>query len=162
MRANEFIKPKEDGKVVEVVPAIGAAIGRVGAKMGSAAAKAGVKMGAQLGKVGANKAKGIGQAAVKAVQKAQDKVSKAILKKGSQLAIPTQGGKETEFDIDDVKGDQVTLKNPEAKDIMIKLLKWADVICNNFRPGIMDKLGYSYEFCSSINPKIIYASNFIS
>ena len=42
---------------------------------------------------------------------------------------------------------------------MIKLLKWADVICNNFRPGIMDKLGYSYEFCSSINPKIIYASN---
>ena len=115
MRANEFIKPKEDGKVVEVVPAIGAAIGRVGAKMGSAAAKAGVKMGAQLGKVGANKAKGIGQAAVKAVQKAQDKVSKAILKKGSQLAIPTQGGKETEFDIDDVKGDQVTLKNPEAK-----------------------------------------------
>ena len=49
MRANEFIKPKEDGKVVEVVPAIGAAIGRVGAKMGSAAAKAGGKMGAQLG-----------------------------------------------------------------------------------------------------------------
>ena len=33
MRANEFIKPKEDETVVEVVPAIGAAIGRVGAKM---------------------------------------------------------------------------------------------------------------------------------
>jgi len=39
----------------------------------------------------------------------------AILKKGSKLAIPTQGGKETEFDIDDVKGDMVTLKNPLAK-----------------------------------------------
>ena len=90
MRANEFIKPKEDETVVEVVPAIGAAIGRVGAKMGTAAAKAGVKMGAQLGKVGANKAKGIGQAAVKAVQKAQNKVSNAILKKGSQIAMPTQ------------------------------------------------------------------------
>ena len=115
MRANEFIKPKEDGKVVEVVPAIGAAIGRVGAKMGSAAAKAGVRMGAQLGKVGANKAKGIGQAAVKAVQKAQSKVSNAILKKGSSIAMPMQSGKETEFDIDDVKGDMVTLKNPEAK-----------------------------------------------
>lgn len=115
MRANEFIKPKEDGKVVEVVPAIGAAIGRVGAKMRSAAAKAGVRMGAQLGKVGANKAKGIGQAAVKAVQKAQSKVSNAILKKGSSIAMPTQSGKETEFNIDDVKGDMVTLKNPEAK-----------------------------------------------
>ena len=114
MRAKDFTKPVEKQEVVEVVPAIGAALGRVGAKMGTAAAKAGVKAGAQLGKVGMNKAKGIGQAAVKAVQKAQDKVSKAILKKGSQLAIPTQGGKETEFDIDDVKGDQVTLKNPEA------------------------------------------------
>tara|TARA_B100000900_G_scaffold408643_1_gene423240 strand:+ start:6880 stop:7344 length:465 start_codon:yes stop_codon:yes gene_type:complete len=115
MRAKDFLKPVKEEEIVEVVPMIGAALGRVGAKMGSAAAKAGVKAGAQLGKVGAGKAKGIGQAAVKAVKKAQDKVSKAILKKGSQIAIPTQGGKETEFDIDDVKGDQVTLQNPEAK-----------------------------------------------
>ena len=115
MRAKDFLKPVKEEEIVEVVPMIGAALGRVGAKMGSAAAKAGVKAGAQLGKVGAGKAKGIGQAAVKAVQKAQDKVSKAILKKGSQIAIPTQGGKETEFDIGDVKGDQVTLQNPEAK-----------------------------------------------
>ena len=115
MRAKDFTKPVEEQQVVEVVPAIGAALGRVGAKMGSAAAKAGVKAGAQLGKVGAGKAKGIGAAAVKAVKQAQSKVSKAILKKGSQIAIPTQGGKETEFDIDDVKGDEVTLANPKPK-----------------------------------------------
>tara|TARA_X000000368_G_scaffold368014_1_gene315719 strand:+ start:452 stop:910 length:459 start_codon:yes stop_codon:yes gene_type:complete len=115
MRAKDFTKPVEEQQVVEVVPAIGAALGRVGAKMGSAAAKAGVKAGAQLGKVGAGAAKGIGAAAVKAVKQAQNKVSKAILKKGSQIAIPTQGGKETEFDIDDVKGDMITLANPETK-----------------------------------------------
>ena len=114
MRAKDFTKPVQEQEIVEVVPAL-AAVGRVGAKMGSAAATAGVKMGAQLGKVGANKAKGIGTKAVKAVQQAQDKVTQAILKKGSKLAIPTQGGKETEFDIDDIKGDMVTLKNPLAK-----------------------------------------------
>ncbi len=115
MRAKEFTSPIKEQEIVEVVPAIGAVAGRVGAKMGSAAAKAGVKMGAQLGKIGANAAKGIGAKAVKAVKQAQSKVSQAILKKGKQIAIPTQGGKETEFDIDDVKGDTVTLKNPEAK-----------------------------------------------
>jgi hypothetical protein len=49
MRAKDFTKPVEKQEVVEVVPAIGAALGRVGAKMGTAAAKAGVKAGAQLG-----------------------------------------------------------------------------------------------------------------
>ena len=96
MRAKDFTKPVQEQEIVEVVPAL-AAVGRVGAKLGTAAAKAGVKMGAQLGKVGANKAKGIGTKAVQAVQQAQDKVSQAILKKGSKLAIPTQAGKETEF-----------------------------------------------------------------
>ena len=114
MRAKDFTKPVQEQEIVEVVPAL-AAVGRVGAKLGTAAAKAGVKMGAQLGKVGDNKAKGIGTKAVQAVQQAQDKVSQAILKKGSKLAIPTQAGKETEFDIEDVKGDMVTLKNPLAK-----------------------------------------------
>mgnify|MGYP003310912404 CR=1 FL=1 len=47
MRAKDFTKPVEKQEVVEVVPAIGAALGRVGAKMGTAAAKAGVKAGAQ-------------------------------------------------------------------------------------------------------------------
>ena len=115
MRAEDFTKPVKEEQVLEVVPAIGAAMGRVGAKMGTAAAQAGVKAGAQLGKVGKGVAKNIGGAAVKAVKAAQDKVSKAILKKGSQIAIPTASGKETEFNIDDVKGDMVTLANPETK-----------------------------------------------
>ena len=50
-----------------------------------------------------------------AIKKGQDKVASAILKKGSQLAIPTDGGKEEEFDIVDINGDEVTLKNPVPK-----------------------------------------------
>ena len=105
MRADEFIKAKQEQQVVEVVPAIAAAVGRVGAQMGSAAAKAGMKVataGMKAGaKAGANQAN----------------ISKSILKKGAKLAMPTQGpgGKEQEFDIDDVKGDTVILKNPKPQ-----------------------------------------------
>jgi hypothetical protein len=121
MRADEFIKAKQEQQVVEVVPAIAAAVGRVGAQMGSAAAKAGMKVataGMKAGaKAGANLAKGAGKAAMGAIGKAQANISKSILQKGAKLAMPTQGpgGKEQEFDIDDVKGDTVILKNPKPQ-----------------------------------------------
>ena len=107
MRADEFTKPKQEQQVVEVVPAIAAAVGRVGASMGTAAAKAGMKVataGMKAGaKAGANLAKGAGKAAMKSIGKAQANISKSILKKGAKLAMPTQGpgGREQEFDIDD-------------------------------------------------------------
>ena len=121
MRADEFTKPKQEQQVVEVVPAIAAAVGRVGAQMGTAAAKAGMKVataGMKAGaKAGANLAKGAGKAAMKSIGKAQANITKSILKKGAKLAMPTAGpgGKEQEFDIDDVQGDQVILKNPKPK-----------------------------------------------
>ena len=49
------------------------------------------------------------------------------------------------------------LKN--ANDIVIikKLIKKADVLIHNFRPGVMDKLGLGYTAAKEINPRIIYA-----
>jgi len=52
----------------------------------------------------------------------------------------------------------VNLKAEEGKEIIRKLAKNADVVIENFRPGVMDKLGLGYEALSKINPKIIYAS----
>ena len=49
------------------------------------------------------------------------------------------------------------LKNPGDLELVKKLIGKADVITNNFRPGIMDKLGLGYESVQSINPRIIYA-----
>lgn len=49
------------------------------------------------------------------------------------------------------------LKNPQDLELVKKLIAKADVITNNFRPGIMDKLGLGYEAVQSINPRIIYA-----
>jgi len=117
MRADEFTKAKQEQQVVEVVPAIAAAVGRVGASMGTAAAKAGMKVATAGMKTGANLAKGAGKAAMKSIGKAQSNIAKSILKKGAKLAMPTQGpgGREQEFDIDDVQGDQVILKNPKPQ-----------------------------------------------
>src|SRR3954467_4633059 len=39
----------------------------------------------------------------------------------------------------------VDLKSPAGKEIVLKLIRSADVLTENFRPGAMDKLGFGYE-----------------
>ena len=50
------------------------------------------------------------------------------------------------------------LKNPNDLEDVMKLIKKADVLIENFRPGVMDRLGLSYEKISKLNPQLIYAS----
>jgi crotonobetainyl-CoA:carnitine CoA-transferase CaiB-like acyl-CoA transferase len=50
------------------------------------------------------------------------------------------------------------LSRPEALDIVRKLAAQADVVMENFRPGVMDKLGIGYESLSTINPRLIYCA----
>jgi CoA:oxalate CoA-transferase len=50
------------------------------------------------------------------------------------------------------------LKSPEAKEIIYRLVKQADVVTENFSPGTMDRLGFGYEDLKKVNPRIIYAS----
>jgi CoA:oxalate CoA-transferase len=52
----------------------------------------------------------------------------------------------------------LNLKAEEGKQIFSKLLATADVLVENFRPGVMDRLGFSYEKLREINPKIIYCA----
>ena len=52
----------------------------------------------------------------------------------------------------------INLKEPRGIDIVFKLAKDADVLIENFRPGVMNKLGIGYEAISKINPRIIYTS----
>ncbi|MBN2398754.1 MAG: CoA transferase [Candidatus Aminicenantes bacterium] len=52
----------------------------------------------------------------------------------------------------------LNLKLEQGKDIFRKLLETADVVVENFRPGVMDKLGFSYEKICKINAKIIYCA----
>ncbi len=50
------------------------------------------------------------------------------------------------------------LKSPEGNQILIDLLRDADVVTNNFRAGVMQRMGLSYELLAEINPGIIYAT----
>lgn len=52
----------------------------------------------------------------------------------------------------------IDLKNPEGLALVRRLAASADVVANNFRPGVMDSLGLSSEQIAAINPKVIYLS----
>src|SRR4029078_11364746 len=51
----------------------------------------------------------------------------------------------------------VDLKNDAGKGIIRRLLPGADVFVHNFRPGVMEKLGFGYDDVRTINPRVIYA-----
>jgi crotonobetainyl-CoA:carnitine CoA-transferase CaiB-like acyl-CoA transferase len=48
------------------------------------------------------------------------------------------------------------LRRPEALEIVKRLVVGADVVWENFRPGVMDRLGLGYDALSAINPRLIY------
>jgi len=52
----------------------------------------------------------------------------------------------------------LNLKSPEGKAMLFDMVKKADVIMENFRPGTMEKLGLSYDVVKEHNPSIIYCS----
>ena len=52
----------------------------------------------------------------------------------------------------------VDLKRPEAKDLIYRIAKTADVVAENFAPGTAEAWGVGYSSLSKINPKIIYLS----
>ncbi len=52
----------------------------------------------------------------------------------------------------------VNMKNPMGKEVFIALLKKCDVVMENFGPGVLDRLGFSWPKIREINPAIVLAS----
>ena len=52
----------------------------------------------------------------------------------------------------------LNLKDPEGKEIFLKLAGTADVVVENFRPDVMKRLGVGYPVLSAANPRIIYCA----
>ena len=50
------------------------------------------------------------------------------------------------------------LKSPQGKEIFCTLLKTADIVVDNYAPGVMEKLGLGYDTMSGINPGILHCS----
>jgi CoA:oxalate CoA-transferase len=51
------------------------------------------------------------------------------------------------------------LKAEADREIFLEMVRQADVLAENFRPGTMKRLGFSYEDLAEINPRLIYASS---
>jgi CoA:oxalate CoA-transferase len=56
------------------------------------------------------------------------------------------------------KSVTLNTKSPEGKEIFRKLARTADVLVENFRPDVMDRLGLGYEVLSALNPRLVYCA----
>lgn len=55
-------------------------------------------------------------------------------------------------------GMTLNLKSEKGKEIFRELVKQSDIVLENFRPGVMEKLGLGYEELQKINPAIVYGA----
>lgn len=92
-----------------------------------------------------------------------------------KIEAPVTGADERHFSpiVEGVKGAQsgyymmvnrgkksvvLDLKDPDCKEAVYELIKWADVIVENFAPGVIKKLGFGYEEAKKLNPGVVYCS----
>ncbi len=56
------------------------------------------------------------------------------------------------------KGVTLNLKTPEGKELFKRMVEKADIVIENYRPGVMERLGIGYDVLKERNPRIIYAA----
>jgi crotonobetainyl-CoA:carnitine CoA-transferase CaiB-like acyl-CoA transferase len=56
------------------------------------------------------------------------------------------------------RGIALNLKHPRGKEILLRMVRDADVLTENYRTGTLDKLGLGYEVLSAVNPGLIYCA----
>jgi len=81
----------------------------------------------------------------------------------SLMTGPTLGGPNQSTVFNDINLNKLSLTlnlaQPKAIDIVKRLVRLADVVTQNMRPGVMDRLGLSYEVLKQIKPDIIMLSS---
>jgi formyl-CoA transferase len=56
------------------------------------------------------------------------------------------------------RGLTLDTKTAEGKEVLEKLIKTSDVMVENFGPGALDRMGFTWEYIQKLNPKMILAS----
>ena len=81
---------------------------------------------------------------------------------GEPLRRRAPPGKSTTFPIAMLNGNKraitLNLKHERGRDLLFRMVEKADILLENFAPGVMDRLGVGYEVLSRINPRLVYAS----
>lgn len=78
----------------------------------------------------------------------------------TRFAFPRVGSMSTYFAQQNIgkKNISMDLKKPEAVELIKKLVVECDVLVENYRGGVMEKLGLGYSVLAEINPRLIYAA----
>jgi benzylsuccinate CoA-transferase BbsF subunit len=58
----------------------------------------------------------------------------------------------------DKKSFALNMQHPKSRELALRLAAASDLVTNNFRPGVMERWGLSYEAVSEVNPSVIYVS----
>src|SRR5262245_11744829 len=84
---------------------------------------------------------------------------RALTEVNSVRALPAAGESAYFLSVNRGKrGMTLNLKHPRGREILWGLLEKADVLVENFRPGTLDRLGFSWEEVRRRHPRVVYAS----
>lgn len=56
------------------------------------------------------------------------------------------------------RGIAVNTREKEGRDLLVRLFKDADIVINNYKPGVMQKMGFTWEYLHDLNPRLILVS----
>ena len=56
------------------------------------------------------------------------------------------------------RGIALNLKHPRGRDVLLRMMRRADVLTENFRRGTIEKLGLGYDVLAAENPRLIYCA----
>lgn len=112
----------------------------------------------QQGPVATKMLADLGAEVIKLEQREQGDPGRAVAAIGG--AGTERGGRNFYFEANNRHKKSITLdlKKPEAREIVYKLTAKSDVLVQNFRKGVADRLGLGYKELSRHNPRLIYAS----
>ena len=77
---------------------------------------------------------------------------------GSRIFGPFKNGQSGYYTLVNRGKKGITLDLKKGRDIVYEMVKQCDIVVENFKPGVMDKLGYSYDKLKELNPRLIYCS----
>lgn len=88
------------------------------------------------------------------------KIERPVAGDDSRGNVPRLEGKSLNFNWYNrgKKSIELSMKDPEAQEILLKMIAEADVVVESFKPGQMKKFGLDYEAAAKVNPQIIYCS----
>ncbi|MEA4933193.1 MAG: CoA transferase [Lawsonibacter sp.] len=86
------------------------------------------------------------------------KIEKPGVGDGSRIFGPFVNGQSGYYTLVNRGKKGIALDLKKGKDIIYDMVKTCDIVVENFKPGVMEKLGFSYEKLKEINPSLIYCS----